>query len=104
MTAAVETEPMWRHNEARWVDRRSQVLRRRDDLDATVAEAIAWHELGYSSSGVAVQVDTTQATVRDYFDRVEDRYGLAAVLIKRGDERGLDAPLRAPSATGGDAE
>ena len=106
MTPVAETEPLWRVDEDRWVDRRSQVLRRRDGLDAPVAEAIAWHELGCSSSGVAKQIGSTQATVRDYFDRVEADHGLAAVVIKRADERGVEAPLRAPSVsvTGGDGQ
>jgi hypothetical protein len=93
--------PLWRTEEQRWVERRTQVLQRRDGLREVIAEAMAWHEIGYTSSGVAKQIDASQGTVRAYFDQVEDQHGLAAVLIKRSDELGIDAPLRAPSATGG---
>jgi len=101
MTPATEAMD-WRVDEERWVERRTQVLQRRDGLREVIAEAIAWHEIGYTSSGVAKQIDASQGTVRAYLDQVEDQHGLAAVLIKRSDELGIDAPLRAPSATGGD--
>jgi len=90
-------------DEDRWVGRRRQILRRRDGLDTRVATAIAWHELGYTSAGVAKRIGSTAGTVRGYFDRVADEHGPAAVVIKRETELGVHAPLRAPSMTGGDA-
>jgi hypothetical protein len=97
MTAA-ETDserPLWRRDADRWTDRRQQYLARAYDIDDAVAKALAWHELGYTAAGVAEHVDVTEPTVRSYFEAVADEYGDAAILCRRSDELGVDAPLQA---------
>jgi len=89
-------------DEDRWVGRRRQILRRRDGLGTRIATAIAWHELGYTSAGVAKQIGSTAGTVQGYFDHVADEHGPAAAVIKRESELGVHSPLRAPSMAGGD--
>ena len=88
-------------DEDRWVARRARLLERRDDLEAAVAEAIAWHELGYSSSGVAKYVSVTAPTVRSYLDDVEEQFGRAAASCRRRDRLAVDAPL---GGSGGDGQ
>jgi hypothetical protein len=84
--------PLWREHEGRWVERRSGVLAARHGLRDAVAVTLAWSELGYSSSGIAKQAGTTQATVRDHFDVVEEVVGRGALLAKRPGELGVDTP------------
>jgi hypothetical protein len=80
-------------DENRWVARRAELLKHRDGLKAAVAETVAWHELGYSSSGVAKRVNVTAATVRSYLDDVEEQYGREAASCRRRDRLAIDAPL-----------
>lgn len=62
-------------NEARYVERRKQYLSAQKlGLKATVAEAVAWSELGYTSGGVAAQMDVAGTTAKGYLDRATDAY------------------------------
>lgn len=100
--AANGAAPLYESDEQRWAQRRGQYLRRQYGLDARVAEALAWSELGYSASGAAKAIGAAEATVQSYFEAVEEEHGRAAVLARRRDELGVDEPLRAPSMAGGD--
>lgn len=64
-------------DEHRYVNRRSSKLKRITDLRATVTEAIAWSELGYSSSGIARRMDTNEDTVGSWMEEAMARYGLS---------------------------
>lgn len=86
------TLPLWWRNKHRWVDRRSGVLSSRHDVRESVAETLAWSELGYSSSGIAKRADTTRATVRAHFDVAGEAIDEAALLAKRANQVGIDAP------------
>lgn len=80
-------------HEGRWVDRRSQYLKRATGLDETDAEIIAYSELGYSSGGIAKKVDLGEGTVRNHLDEIADQYGDTAVYALRAEELGIEADL-----------
>lgn len=84
----------WRENEQRWVDRRSQYLKRSTPLDKTDARIIAWSELGYSSTGIAKQVDLGESTIQQHLDEIAENHGRQAVYAKPVSELGLSEPLR----------
>jgi hypothetical protein len=83
----------WRGEEDRWVDRRSQYLKRAAGLDDTNAELIAYSELGYSTAGIAKQVDIGESTVKARFDEIEETYGKPALFARRSDNLAIKAPL-----------
>lgn len=58
---------------------RARYLERTTDLRAAEADAVAYAELGYSSSGIAKQIDSTVSTVRGYLARTVAGYGPEAV-------------------------
>lgn len=60
----------------RYATQRATSLARITDLRRTEAEAIAYSERGYSSSGIAKRMDTTESTVKSYLERAMALYGL----------------------------
>lgn len=66
---------------------RSRYLRRTSDLTKTQSLALAYREMGYSASGVARKIDSTEGTVRNYVRRIAAQYGLEAVDTKLAEER-----------------
>lgn len=65
----------WEDNPARWVDRRTQFLASTSvGLRETVAEAVAWSELGYTASGIAKIMDVGETTARKYLDRADEAF------------------------------
>lgn len=84
--------PLWCQDEQRWVERRSAVFATRYALRETVAATLAWSELGYSANGIAKRAGTTEATVREHFAVVEEIVGQGALLAKKPDQLGIDAP------------
>lgn len=83
----------------REAERRAQFLERRYDFRSPKALALAYRELGYSHSGIARRIDSTEATVAKYMDAVADEFGPGAIETKRADER--EGPL--PKGDGEDA-
>jgi len=83
----------WRDDEERWIDRRSQYLKRAAPLNDTQAEIIAWSELGYSSSGIAKKAELGETTVRSHLDEIAERFGASATWARRADKIDLEAPL-----------
>lgn len=67
--------------EQRWVDKRSQYLStNKIGFREKVARAVAYSELGYSASGIAGEMDTTEGTVRKYLDNASNAFpGITAV-------------------------
>lgn len=71
----------WRENPERWVERRAEYLSSTDvALRETVAEAVAWSELGYSSTGIAKKMDVGDSTAKKYLDRASQKY--AGILLQ----------------------
>lgn len=83
----------WRDNPERWVQQRSRYVSRRYGLGDRQARALAWHEIGYTSTGVAKKIGATAGTVRGYFEAIAEEHGDAAVLIRCPGELAIDAPL-----------
>lgn len=82
-----------RENEKRWVDRRTSYLKRATALDETDAEIITHSELGYSSSGIAKQIDLGESTVRAHLEEIADTHGPQACWARRADELAIEAGL-----------
>lgn len=87
------SEPLYRQDEQRWVDRRAQYLRREYGLRDRLARTLAWSDLGYSSSGIAKRVNSTESTVRGYFDEAAERFGPYAVWAKTETQLAIDGAL-----------
>jgi hypothetical protein len=62
-------------NLVEYVERRASFLRREYDLDDTVARALGWRELGFSSSGVADMMEVTEGTAEKYLDALRREVG-----------------------------
>jgi len=73
----------------RHATRRTSYLARTTELRRTEAKAVAWSELGYSSGGIAKQIDSSEGTVSTYLDRAAARYGLE---IAHANDPGDDNP------------
>lgn len=61
----------------RYVKRRAAFLARKYSMSDGEAEALAWNHLGYSASGIADMMGTTESTAKSHLRSIEDRYGLA---------------------------
>jgi len=61
---------------------RARYLETTTDLRAAEADAVAYAELGYSSSGIAKQIDSGESTVRAYLARTIAGYGPEAVYAR----------------------
>lgn len=74
---------------------RARYLERTTDLQRKEALTVAYRELGYNSAGAAKRehLDTTEATVQTYCERIAVRYGYEAVMGKPPAERGDLEPL-----------
>ena len=77
-----------RHDDSRIVRERARYIEATTDLSDSEAQTLAWSEAGYSHSGIAKKVRSTEATVAERLDRIAARYGIEAVLAKQPDERG----------------
>ena len=92
--------PLWRADEARFAELRSQYIKQTTDFGEKVAEAIAWSELGYSEGGIAKRIDRAEATVGAYLDKVAEEYAPEAAHARLPGEIAADADL--PGADGGE--
>jgi predicted transcriptional regulator len=80
-------------DEERHVARRSQHLASNDvGLRDTVAEAVAWAQLGFSASGIATKMDVTEGTARKYLDTASERYPGIVVAGPEDDLDDVDSP------------
>jgi hypothetical protein len=84
---------LWRREPDRWADHRAQYLSREYSLSRRVATAAAYGELGYSSSGIATKLETTEATVGGYLDDLSGKFGRAAGMTRLPEEFGVEAPI-----------
>jgi hypothetical protein len=66
----------------RQVSRRAAYIETTTELSATEAEALACSELGFSSSGIAKWIDSTQGTAKTYLGRVIARFGPEAAYVR----------------------
>jgi DNA-binding CsgD family transcriptional regulator len=72
---------------------RAEFLARTADLGEREAEAVAYREMGYTTSGVADLMGSTVGTVRNYLDTVAEQYGVtAAQPTPEGDRGRLSEP------------
>jgi DNA-binding CsgD family transcriptional regulator len=72
---------------------RAQFLARTADLGDREAEAVAYREMGYTTSGIADLMNSTRGTVRNYLDTVAEQYGVtAAQPTPEGDRGRLSEP------------
>lgn len=67
-------------DEEREIERLSQYLVRVHGFREPKARALAYRWQGYSHSGIARRIDTTEATVLKYLDEIEEEYGPEAIL------------------------
>lgn len=67
--------------------KRARYLARTTDLSDRQALALAYREQGFSTSGIADEIGTTEGTVQSYVRRIAAQYGLEAVWTKLEDER-----------------
>lgn len=86
--------------EERRVQHRARYLETTTTLSERQAEAVAWSEEGYSASGVAQQMDTSESTVRSYYGVAIARYGMDAV----GATFGVDVEADLSAITRSDLE
>jgi GH25 family lysozyme M1 (1,4-beta-N-acetylmuramidase) len=64
----------------------AQYLERAHGLREPKALALAYRWQGYSHSGIARKIDSTEATVSKYMDEIEAEYGNDATLTPFPDE------------------
>lgn len=62
--------------------KRARYLESTTNHRAAEADAVAYAELGYSSSGIAKQIDSGESTVRAYLARTIAGYGPEAVYAR----------------------
>ena len=62
-----------------YAERRATFLRQNYGLDDTLAETLAWRELGFSTSGVAQMTEKSEGTVSKYLDELRDEVGATHV-------------------------
>lgn len=79
---------MTRDAETRDVRERGAILARSTDLSDREALTVAWKERGYSASGIAKRIDSTEGTVNKRLDRAVAQYGLEAAWPTVEEERG----------------
>ena len=77
---------------------RARYLETTTDLRAAEADAVAYAELGYSSSGIAKQIDSGESTVRAYLARTIAGYGPEAVHARATGDFETDRDLKPADA------
>lgn len=81
------------HPDERLAHERARYLEATTNLRAAEADAVAYAELGYSSSGIAKQIDSGESTVRSYLERTIAAYGPESVHARARGEFETDADL-----------
>ena len=72
---------------------RARYLEATTELRPKEADAVAWSELGYSSSGIAKQIDSGASTVVTYLERAVATYGPTAAHARPTSALATDADL-----------
>jgi len=72
---------------------RARYLEAMTDLRAAEADAVAYAELGYSSSEIVKQIDTGESTVRAYLARTIAQYGPEAVHARSPEDLSTNTDL-----------
>ena len=72
---------------------RARYLETTTELRAKEADAVAWSELGYSSSGIAKQIDSGASTVSAYLERAIAAYGPEAAHARATSDLATDDDL-----------
>lgn len=72
---------------------RARYLEATSDLSAAEADAVAYAELGYSSSGIAKKIDSGESTVKAYLARTIAGYGPEAVYARAAGDFATDRDL-----------
>lgn len=67
--------------------KRARYLARTAGLNEQQSLALAYREQGFSTSGIASEIGSTEGTVRSYMRRIAAQYGLEAIWTKTEDER-----------------
>lgn len=58
-----------------YVKKRGEYLRRVTDFREPIPQALAYREIGYSHSGIARELDTTESTVEKWMEEIAEEYG-----------------------------
>lgn len=95
MNVAGALEDETRDGERAAAERGRYLTRVHQGLRDEQARAVAYRELGWSSSGIARKVDVGKATVQTWLEQVATRHGLRAVETKPESER--EGPLPTPA-------
>lgn len=64
-------------------EQRGRYIAATTDLRAVEAEAVAYSELGFSTAGIATQMDSTATTVSGYLTRAVAQYGPEIAYARR---------------------
>ena len=72
---------------------RARYLEATTELPTAEADAVAFSELGYSTSGIAKQIDTGESTAAAYLERAIARYGPEAAHARATSDLATDADL-----------
>jgi DNA-binding CsgD family transcriptional regulator len=72
---------------------RARYLEATTELRPVEADAVAWSELGYSSSAIAKQIDSGASTVTTYLERAIAAYGPEAAHARATSDLATDADL-----------
>lgn len=79
LSTVPENLPSDGSGDKRYVRKRGEYLKRVSSLRENICEALAWREIGYSKSGIAKKMDTTESTVKSWMEEVEEEYGKDAL-------------------------
>jgi len=85
--------PALAHPDERLAHDRARYLEVTTDLRAAEADAVAHAELGYSSSGIAKEINSGESTARAYLARAIAGYGPEAVHARSTDKFETDRDL-----------
>ena len=69
-------------DDERYATQRARYLARSTNLRKVEARAVAYAERGYSTNGIASQMDTSQSTAQGYLKRAWAEYGMGVGLTK----------------------
>ena len=92
-TTAGETSVDLSRPDERIAHERARYLETTTELRAKEADAVAWSELGYSSSGIAKQIDSGASTVSTYLERAIAAYGPEAAHARATSDLATDDDL-----------
>ena len=92
-TTADETSVDLSRPDERIAHERARYLETTTELREREADAVAWSELGYSSSAIAKQIDSGASTVSAYLERAIAAYGPEAAHARASTDLATDDDL-----------